>query len=233
MPHTVRRFPRAQLAAAVAPARLGPTLDALLAAGLIDEWSETGGEIVLRGDWSGLEARSEFAEQSQAHIEKPSTMKATDAERMRDSVRNRRQGSGLVDFAGEPKGLRGKRTKLADARAEYFATCNAFISTSAFRRLTARQRAIWRLHSRGLSWVAIAKRLGVSLQQVRIALGAVRKAAKLPATTSCMPRGGGCGRPPRPDKKRPRCECGRLARAKGLCMPHYLRRWRQQRETGT
>lgn len=116
-------------------------------------------------------------------------------------------------------------------RGDYYRAAEGFAHDPEFRALPARARSVWRLHSRGASNAQIADELELTLMTVRYDIRRCRLAAGLPAVTSTMRRGGGPGRPRRPDSERSRCTdgCERFAVARGLCMAHYLRRWRSSK----
>jgi hypothetical protein len=193
-----RRFPRAALVAAVAPARLETVLEGLLVGGLLVSYRSNAHEIELTGDFRALEVAIEMGDQH------------------------------AFTLPAAP----------ADHRPEYFQACRAYIGTGSYYRLSPQHREIWRRHANGESHQRIAQHLGVTLMKIRVAVRGARLAARLPAATSAMPRGGREGGRPRvPDSKRRRCRCGKFAEARGLCMPHYLQAWRAgtlpERETGT
>jgi hypothetical protein len=131
----------------------------------------------------------------------------------------------LAQHAGEAPSLSD------DARAAYYLRCRDFMRTGAFRRLPALHRAVWRLHADGASLAQIAVELRVTVQRVRDAVSGARTTAKLPRSTSSMPRGGGPGRP----RKSSRCAepaCPHRPRSRGLCARHYKRSWRRSQGKG-
>ncbi len=113
-----------------------------------------------------------------------------------------------------------------DQRADYFRAADRFTHRWGFRRLSSKQRAIWRLHAAGLTRRRIQLELGVTLEQVRLALHAGRLAAGLPRTVSNMPRGGD----PYPGLPKLRQYEGRYrrlpdAKCASLGCPNPERRW--------
>lgn len=127
--------------------------------------------------------------------------------------------------------LAGHAPTLADdARHAYYLRCADFMRTAAFRKLPALHRAIWRLHSEGLSLAQIGAKLSVTVQRVRDAVSGARATARLPRATSSMPRGGGPGRPPKAFRCREET-CTRKPRSRGLCSVHYKRDWRRSKSS--
>lgn len=132
-------------------------------------------------------------------------------------------GADAVETAPKP-------CELADHRAEYYRACRAFLESPHFRALPKLNREVFTRHSRGISWSRICVEMHVSMSVVRRVVRGARLAAKLPATTSAMPRGGGPGRPPIPDAARAPCvtpACAARARIRGYCRRHYAKAYRQ------
>ncbi len=129
-------------------------------AGALAGFSEAGAEVLVWGDLTSLEVALERCD-SQT---KP----------------------GLPIHEATSQSL--SRYIYIDQRADYFRAADRFTHRWGFRKLSARRRAIWRLHAEGLTRKQIQLKLGVTLEQVRLALHAGRLAAGLPRTVSSMPR---------------------------------------------
>jgi DNA-directed RNA polymerase specialized sigma24 family protein len=71
----------------------------------------------------------------------------------------------------------------------YFSRALHFTASHAFRKLSKRSRAIWRLHAQGQSNMEIASALNLSVKIVRVAITRARLAAKLPEVTSSLGHG--------------------------------------------
>lgn len=131
----------------------------------------------------------------------------------------------------EHQELPAEERPALDAKTAYYQRCREFTHARSFRALAPLHREIWRLHATGMSFQAIAFKLGASLMQVRTAVQGARLAARLPRTTTAMPRGGGSGRPASvttcaepvgPDL------CGRPHHGRGLCFQHWQQKFRRR-----
>jgi len=71
----------------------------------------------------------------------------------------------------------------------YFSRALHFTTSHAFKKLSKRSRAIWRLHAQGQSNTEVASRLNLSVKIVRVAITRARVGACLPETTSTLGHG--------------------------------------------
>lgn len=165
---------------AVSPAVLVDVLQSLLESGVIERFEVdppgSPGSLVVNAD-AGLEAAFVLASESE-----------------------RRRPSGSIHFSatsesGNPDRVltymrEGDAGRLrAESTYAYYSQAEAFTHTRAFRKLTARRRAIWRLHASGLSKYEIAVELEVPSGAVKRAVAAVRPLAGLGRATRAIPRG--------------------------------------------
>lgn len=197
----VRSLSRAYLTRVVAPARLESVLQGLQREGLLTGYRIGATTVELKGDFRALEAAFEVAAQGRIGGVHPESTHEQPADPI----------------------------PVADQRADYYRACESFIGTASFYRLPPRNREIWRRHSRGQSHARIAQQLGVTLKVVRVAVRGARLAARLPPVASALGHGNGPGASRTPDHLRRRCSlegCEAYAKARGLCLTHYLRAWR-------
>ncbi len=170
--------------AAVRPADLRDTLESLRASGAIRSFAIEGDVLRVDADqfvefWLGEEDANERA--------------ALDPSARIPEARSIRDVLWEPEPAPQPIGAARRRGRAAarlraEARSAYYEQALAFVGTSAYRRLSAARRAIWRLHAQGLSEREVAEQLQCSSGAVARALAAMRPLAGLPRVTYVSPK---------------------------------------------
>lgn len=178
-------IPTEQARAAVKPTPLVDVLRSLKDNGLIQSFEIVGADLHIEADQStelavAFEDATAFPVPFGAHrqnvprgetSERPYKLGRSDDHRLGGSVRQTYVG------ANSPAKLNFE-TKRA-----YYEQAQAFVGTTAFRRLSPHKRAIWRLHAQGRSKYEIADELCCPSGSVARAIGAIRPLAGLDRAT--------------------------------------------------